>query len=373
MSAVRTMSDGLRIVHVYKGYPPERGGIEGHIDVLTRLLAQQGLRPEVLCTRPVGAPATEERNGVRVHRCSAPVTLASTPVPPGLPPALRRSDAEIIHLHFPWPPNEIAWVLGGRGRPLVVTAHCEVVRYPVLARLLTPLTQAVLRAARRILISGEFMRAAPVLATHRERVQLIRFGVDLDRFRPDPTAPDPLPSIAHPRIVFVGQLRHYKGLPVLAAALARLPHAQLIVVGDGPERPSLEAALQAHGCRARAHLLGALGDDPLIRVLQTADAAVLPSTSRAEAFGLSIAEAQACGLPAVTTEVGTGTAHTVADGVSGRVVRPGDPDALAEALEWCLAPAHAPARRAAARAHAEATLCARRMASEVRDVYEQVR
>jgi rhamnosyl/mannosyltransferase len=117
-------------------------------------------------------------------------------------------------------------------------------------------------------------------------------------------------------------------------------------------------------------LLGDLDDDRLVQLLQTADAAVLASTSRAEAFGVAIAEAQACGVPAVTTEVGTGTAQTVADGVSGCVVAPNDHAALVAALTWCLDPLSAPARRAAARAHAEAKLDARRMTDTVVQVYE---
>ncbi len=363
------MSSQLSVVHVYKTYPPVHGGIEGHIDLLTRLLVARGVRAEVLCTRPPGTAATEEREGVRVHRCSAPLTLASTPLPPALPAALRRSTATIVHLHLPWPPGEAAWLLSGRGRPLVVTIHCEVVRHAWLGRLLAPLTQSVLSAAARILVTGAFMRAAPLLSPHRTRVEVVPLGVDLDRFRPDPAAPDPLPNVPHPRIIFVGRLRHYKGLPVLAAALARLPQVQLAVVGDGPERTTLDGALQDHGCRHRTHLLGDVDDERLLRVLQTADAAVLPSTSPAEAFGVAIAEAQACGVPAVTTEVGTGTAQTVADGVSGRVVPPNDPAALAAALAWCLDAEHALARRAAARAHAQAHLCARRMAAAVHEIY----
>ena len=368
------MHSQLRVVHVYKSYPPVRGGIEGHIDLLTRLLAERGIQAEVLCTRVPGSAPREQRHGVQVQRCTSALTLASTPLPPALPLALRRSEAHIVHLHFPWPPGEVAWLLGGRRRPLVVTIHCEVVRQARLARWLAPLTQSVLAAAGRILVTGPFMRDAPLLARHRARVEVVPLGVDLDRFRPDPSATDPFPHIARPRIVFVGRLRHYKGLPVLAAALARLPQAQaqaqLVVVGAGPERASFEETLRALGCRDRAHLLGELDDNQLVRLLQTADAAVLASTSHAEAFGVAIAEAQACGVPAVTTEVGTGTAQTVADGISGRVVRSNDPEALAAALAWCLDPGAAPARRAAARAHAEAKLCARRMTDSVQQVYD---
>jgi rhamnosyl/mannosyltransferase len=359
-------------VHVYKDALPVRGGIEGHVDTLTRLLVERGVRAEILCSRVRGTPAHEERAGVRIRRCTAPLRLASTPLPPALPWALRRSSADVVHLHYPWPPGEVAWLLGGRRRPLVVSIHCEVLRYPRLARRLAPLTERVLARAARILVSGPEMARIPLLADQTDRVRIVPYGVELDRFRPDPAAEDPLPGIPRPRIVFVGRLRHYKGLPVLASALARLPDAHLVVVGEGPERGEFERSLRATGCEERTHLLGEVDDAQLVRVLQTSDAAVLPSDSPAEAFGLSMAEAQACGVPAVTTDVGTGTAQTVADTVSGRVVRAGDDAALAEALAWCLDPARAAASGAAARAHAEAHLCARRMAAQVHTVYEEV-
>lgn len=366
------MSAPLRVIHIYKAFPPVRGGIEGHIALLTRLLSQRGVSAEVLCSREPGTLPIEERDGVHVRRCAAAFTLASTPLPPMLPWALHRSQADIVHLHLPWPPGEVAWLLGGRARLLVVTVHCEAVRQARLARLLSPLTRLVLGGAHRILVTGAFMRDTPALAPHRKRVRVVPLGVDLNHFRPGLPAADPLPDAAHPRILFVGRLRHYKGLDVLAAALPRLPSAHLVVVGDGSERGTLEAALRVNGCRERAHLLGEVDDDRLLRLFQTADVAVLPSTSNAEAFGLAIAEAQACGVPAVTTDVGTATAQTVANGISGRVVPPNNSAALAEALAWCLDPMHASTRRQAARAHAEANLCASQMAATVHAVYTEL-
>jgi rhamnosyl/mannosyltransferase len=231
----------------------------------------------------------------------------------------------------------------------------------------------VLGLAKRIILTGPFMKDQPLVAPHASRARVIPLGVDLEVFCPRDSGPDVLAGVGRPRVLFVGRLRYYKGLSVLAAALCQLEHAQLVVVGDGPERGELEASLQAHNCRDRAHLLGEIDNAALPRVFRAADVAVLASTSNAEAFGLSIAEAQACGVPAVTTDVGTGTAQTVADGVSGRIVTPGDPRALAEAISWCLDPTRAPALRAAARRHAEEHLCARRMAAAVHELYVQVR
>jgi rhamnosyl/mannosyltransferase len=156
----------MRVVHVYKSYPPVRGGIEGHLDLITRLLVESGIDAEVLCARSGGAPRREVRLGVRVQRCAAPLTLASTPLPPSLPWALHQNAADVVHLHSPWPPNELGYLIGGRSRPLVVTIHCEAVRQARLAALLAPMTQRVLRRAARILVTGRFMLDRPFLAEH---------------------------------------------------------------------------------------------------------------------------------------------------------------------------------------------------------------
>lgn len=357
----------MDVVHVYKDFPPVFGGIENHVATLSRSLAERGLRVGVLCSRHGGQAGVEEVDGVRVRRCRSALTLASTPLPPSLPWRLRRDPARIVHLHYPWPPAEVAWLLGGRGRPLVVTVHCEVVRYPGLARVLSPLTQRVLGAARSILVTSDQMAAAPLLSRHVNRVRVVPCGVDLEHFRPGERD-----NAAPPNVAFVGRLRHYKGLPVLAAAMARLPGCRLVVVGDGPERSSFEAALRAAGCRDRAQFLGEVDSAQLVRVLQSADAAVLPSTSRAEAFGVAIVEAQACGVPAVVTDVGTGTTRTVVDGHSGRVVPPGDAEALAAALAWCIAPDGRAERRTAARRHVEANFSAAGMAAAIHQIYERL-
>jgi rhamnosyl/mannosyltransferase len=87
------------------------------------------------------------------------------------------------------------------------------------------------------------------------------------------------------------------------------------------------------GLRERVSFLGEVADDELPALYQSADAFVLPATTRAEAFGTVLLEAMACGLPCVTTEVGSGTSYVVEHGVTGYVVAPRAPQALATALQ----------------------------------------
>jgi rhamnosyl/mannosyltransferase len=83
--------------------------------------------------------------------------------------------------------------------------------------------------------------------------------------------------------------------------------------------------------------LGNISDEDLPRLFASADVFVLPANARSEAFGKVLLEAMATGLPCVTTEVGTGTSFVVQDGVSGFVVPPENPPALAEAINRLLA------------------------------------
>ncbi|WP_405362573.1 glycosyltransferase family 4 protein [Kitasatospora sp. NBC_00085] len=147
-------------------------------------------------------------------------------------------------------------------------------------------------------------------------------------------------------VAWIGAIAPEKRLDLALDALdrlpdVRLPDVRLAVAGDGPQR----AALEQHPAAARAHFLGTLADPgPLYRA---ADALLL--TSDSEGVPGVLIEAGLAGLPAVATDVGW-VRSVVRDGVTGALVAPGDPLALAEALAKVLAGDRA-ALGAAARAH----------------------
>jgi glycosyltransferase involved in cell wall biosynthesis len=119
---------------------------------------------------------------------------------------------------------------------------------------------------------------------------------------------------------------------VRALAAVRDPAFMSRIVGDGPERPALEAEIRAAGLLQRVELAGERRDVP--QLLEDADVFVL--SSRSEGAPLSILEAMAAGLPVVASAVG-GVPEIVDDGTTGLLVPPGDAGALAAALERLLA------------------------------------
>ena len=144
---------------------------------------------------------------------------------------------------------------------------------------------------------------------------------------PPPREVDPEP-LAPGTFVFVGRLTRQKALRTALEAVALVPEARLVVVGDGPERASLE---QAAG--ERVEFLGSRSRDEALRTVAGAAAALLSSDW--ENLPHAAVEALSVGVPVVSTAVG-GVPEVVQDGVNGLLVPPGRPDQLAAAMRRVL-------------------------------------
>jgi glycosyltransferase involved in cell wall biosynthesis len=157
-----------------------------------------------------------------------------------------------------------------------------------------------------------------------DRTVVIPNAVDVDAY---PQAP--LERMV-PRLISVGRLAAPKDWSTLLSALTRLgprAFAEMVIVGDGPEREGVEDELARRSLDRRVRLLGERGDVPEL----LADADVFLLASRSEGLPLSVIEAMAAGLPVVASDVG-GLRELVRDGETGTLVPPGDPAALANAL-----------------------------------------
>lgn len=139
-----------------------------------------------------------------------------------------------------------------------------------------------------------------------------------------------LPKAAAPTVVTVANLRPEKDQQTLLRAFSlvesQLPAARLVILGDGPSRPRLEILSQELGFADRVAFLGMQDVWPFL-----AAARVFTLSSLAEPLGIAAMEAMAAGLPIVATRVG-GLVEIIEDGVTGILVPPGDPSALASAL-----------------------------------------
>jgi rhamnosyl/mannosyltransferase len=208
----------------------------------------------------------------------------------------------------------------------VLTYHAGVLRSgspllaaPAAAHRATLERAMIASAGGRIAVSAFVARSVFAGRSHA----LAPPGVDARRFAPGGS---PVPG----RVLFVGPASRayaWKGLSVLAAAVARMPGARLRVVGEG----DLADRYRARG----VDVVGRVDEDRLVEEYRSSSVVALPSTSPAESFGMALAEANACGRPVVGSRVG-GIPCFVRDGFNGLLVEPGDPDALAASLRRVL-------------------------------------
>lgn len=326
----------MRVVQVGKFYPPEYlGGLETVVVSLNAELVRRGIGVTAVVSAVRGRGGDDTWEGVRVVRARSYGTLLSQPVTPGLPRLVRGTPGDLLHLHHPNPLGDFA-VLGDR-RPLVITQHSDVVRQRALGPLYGPLVRRALAWARLVAIGSEqLLRTSREMRGFGAKVRVIPFGIDASRFAETPAVLERARALrtawgGRPVVLSVGRQVGYKGFDVLLRATAGLD-ATVVLVGTGPEAPRLRA-LAGPG----VVLAGRVPDDELVAYYHAADVFCLPSVSIAEAFGIVLLEAMACGKPLVTTALPTGVSAVNRDGETGLVVPPGDAGALREVLASLLA------------------------------------
>ncbi|MBC7242519.1 MAG: glycosyltransferase [Anaerolineae bacterium] len=366
----------MHVLHLYKDYFPVLGGIENHIRALARAQAAHDHQVTVLVTSTHRRTHEEDDQGVRVIKAARLAAPASTPISLVMPLLVHRQRPDIIHLHFPYPWGELSALLCGPAAPWVMTYHSDIVRQRRLERAYRPILKRVLdRTARIIVTSPRYLETSPWLRAFAGKCRVVPLGVDLAVLqRVDAQQVEEIRRrFPGPLLLFVGRLRYYKGVDYLIQAMAEVPAATLLVVGEGPMRRPWEELARGSGAAERIRFLGEVPDPELPAYYHACDVFVLPASQRSEAFGTVLLEAMACGKPVITTELGTGTSWVNRHGETGLVVPPADPDALAGAIRTLLSNPDLRRRMGeAARRRVAEEFTLERMAAGVERIYAEV-
>lgn len=324
----------LRILLVTTGL--RMGGAEQQVAALAREFLERGHRVALISLTPdceVPMPDAVER---------LMLDLRKTPLSMALALRTARRFAmqwrpDIVHAHM-FHANLFARLLSRITRlpPLICAAHSfseggrkRMLLYRLTDRWCT-LTTQVSETSR-----AEMIRAG---AVRQDRVIAMYNGIDTEKFRPDAALRDrtrqQLGIGPQTRVILtIGRLAAEKAQTVLIDAFQRMARpgpVRLLIAGDGPERPSLQARIAAHGLGDVITLLGTRHDIPAL--LNAADLFAL--SSRIEGMPLVIGEALACGRPVVATSA-PGVAELMGD--VGTLVPVDDTDGLARAMERALA------------------------------------
>ena len=334
----------LRVCHLGKYYPPAPGGIETHVRTLARAQAELGASTEVFCINHEAGPTVRDQDGpVAVTRFGRAASAAKLDVCPELVGALRRVEADILHMQVPNPTMILALLLAGPRVPLVVSYQSDVIRQRLRRVLFRPIERLVYRRARTILVSSpSYAGGSRFLRPYTARLDCLPNGIDLEPYL-EPSAAHRAEAerirsrFAAPIWLSCGRMVYYKGFVNAIRALPHVP-GTLVLIGDGPDRPALEAEARRLGLTDRVAFLGNLPHYlDLVAYYQAADAFWFPSNARSEAFGLVQVEAMASGCPVINTAIPhSGVPWVSPDGECGLTVPIDDPSALAAAARRLL-------------------------------------
>lgn len=363
---------GLRICCFADTFLPLVGGAETVLHRLASHLTERGVEIVVLAPRVRG----------RDNRLEVPYRVARYAKPSSKRFAVRqtlihlawlhaRYRFDLIHCHAAYPPAYVATSFRRIfGVPFVVRPHGSDVLPGERIRRHARLERRVRRslgAADAVIAQGAFLAGVlRELGVDDRRIRTIHNGVELEEFRR-------APEFEHPRpyLFAIGNMSRRKGFDVLLEAWGRVDPrgVDLLLAGDGPERPALEALAAKLGLTGRTTFLGHVSGEHKASLYRGALFLVCPS--RSEPFANVILEGLASGLPIVASAVG-GNTELVRDGEHGLLFPSEDASALAERLRALLADPELLARLRAAVPDFAARFDWKHVAGEYVALYEEV-
>jgi glycosyltransferase involved in cell wall biosynthesis len=335
--AAMASRSGIRRVHFVAWRDlddPEAGGSELHAHMVASLWAAAGLDVTFRTSAVPGGARALTRDGYRVVRQAGRYSVFPGAAWEGLRMGYRPGDA-LVEVWNGMPFFSPLWY---RGPSIVFLHHVHaemwsMVLPPRLARLGDAIERRVApplyRRSQIVTLSESSRREiVDMLGFRPERISVAPPGID-PRFcvggRRSPT----------PLVMAVGRLVPVKRFDVLIRSLAKVkadhPDLEAVIVGEGYERPQLEALREELGATDWLSMPGRTSDDELVSWYRRAW--VVASSSQREGWGMTLTEAAACGTPAVATAI-AGHADAVVDGESGILVE--DTGDLATALHRLL-------------------------------------
>jgi len=327
------MKSPLKVLQLGKFYHPSFGGIETVLKNISEGLVKTGNQVTVLCSSQNSKGGDEWINGVRVIRAPCFGSAFSQPICPSLALKLIRilPEFDVVQIHTPHPFTEGITSLLPERIPLVASYHSDVIRQKLLLPFYKPLLMKFLRRADRIVVATpNHIQHSPYLSMPdvQPKCRVIPYGLDPARFVASTTPQNQFGAY----VLFVGRLVSYKGVHTLIEAIRQTPF-QLVIVGEGPCQSELEALAKTLRIEDRVHFMGKVESEvKMASLFSDCRIFVLPSITRAEAFGVVQLEAMAYGKPVIVSRLDSGVTLVNQDGVTGLHVEPRNSHDLAQAI-----------------------------------------
>lgn len=302
-----------KVIHVYKTFFPEtKGGGEQVIYFLCKDLAKHNIESKVLCLTGDKYKSVTKFDGIEVIRYPYTTNFASCPLSISLLKNFRKEIAwaDIIHYHYPWPFGDLLSLLAPKNKKQIVTYHSDIIKQKILKKFYYPLEQYFLSKVDKIIAtSPNYVSTSENLKKFQYKTEVVTLGIN-PKLYSKPNAKQC--SIIKNKfgdnfILFIGQLRYYKGLHLLITAMKDIK-ANLVIIGQGTEELKLKNLCKQEGID-NVHFLGQLQDEEKVNYLNSCYALALTSHLRSEAFGIALLEGAMFAKPLISCRIGTGTEY----------------------------------------------------------------
>lgn len=336
----------MTVIHINKMYPPEIGGVEVVAGMIAKIAKESGFESKVLTFNTSKDLKIDYVEDIEVWRI--PTHFRMDPVRISF--EYRKyfnkvtKNADKIIFHFPSFQPEIDFLFHRKlkDKTKICFFHAEVSGRGIIGHFYNRvISDRFLKKMEKIIVtSPRMLENHDVLKKYKDKIEVVPLFVDTAHFyyREHNRKNEILDRLGVSKqnakiVLYVGRFGRYKGLEYLVEAFRTLPaNYVLVMIGRGPKKPLIQELVKKLKLENRVLFLENISHDDLPGFYSAADVFVLPSIDKGEAFGIVVLEAMACGVPVITTELGTGTTYHNINMQTGLHVMPKDSKALAHAI-----------------------------------------
>lgn len=336
----------MKVLHVYRTYFPDTpGGLQEAIRQIALSTKKKGVTAKIFTLSPNPIPKNFNFEEAEVIRSKSWITPGNNDIGSinSFIEYKKLSEwADIIHFHFPWPFADLLYLTMSPKKPAVMTYHCDVEGKKILFEIYRPLLKRMLSKMKRVIAtSPNNMQSSKILNSIKEKKKLtfINYGLDENQYKNyinesksiDLKMKYGLQNESF--FLFLGILREYKGLRFLYEASKEL-NFKIAIAGGGQHgnEKSVKKLIKDSLRYKNIIMLGEVSDTEKMALIKGCKGLILPSHSRAEAFGIVLLEAAIMEKPLISCEIGTGTSFANINNETGLVVEPERPELLANAM-----------------------------------------
>lgn len=335
-----------KILHISKYYYPYFGGIEDVVHSIVTELRDKYEQRVICFNHEKSGTIRIMDDGIEIIRVQTTVTINSQPVSLSYLHMLRAEiedfKPDVIHIHFPNPLIGFYLLLLDYNAKLVIHWHSDIIGKNYLYGLYRPLEKRILKRADVIITtSPQYIECSKPLQPFADKVQVLPNVVNEEKLQPQRDDDKEVARIIHRYkgkkiILYIGRHVPYKGIDLLVKAGFHLADdCVILIAGTGEMTPYLQRLAQPLG--EKVQFIGRLQNKELRCYLRAASLFAFPSIDRREAFGLALAEALYCGLPAVSFYIeGSGSIWVNRNQETGIVVDQIDAELYAQAISSLL-------------------------------------